>query len=114
MTGRRITAAARAAATSAGHLRRSETWNGLRAGDRVSISDVRIRGASWTFRAHVLNERTGTEWIEVLGGRAGEQVVRSFEPERVYPGGVKTRRKGSGAASRDRLSLAEEPQLPFG
>ncbi len=78
------------------------------------VSGLAMRGADWTFRAHVLNRHNGTESIEVVGGRPGDRSMRSFEPERIFP---VTGRKRS-AASRTRtgageLSLAEAPQLPF-
>ena len=98
------------------HLRRTERWNGLRPGDPVAIAGPKIRGAQWWFRAHVRNERTGSESIEVVGGRPGDRKIRSFRPEQVYPapsssqGGGARRRRATGG---DRPSLAEAPQLPF-
>jgi hypothetical protein len=86
------------------HLRRTETWNGLRPGDPVDIEGPLQRGASWTFRAHVRNERNGTESVEVLGGRPGDHRVRSFLPGQVFPAGA--RRSG-------KPSLDDAPQLPF-
>lgn len=104
-----------AADTAADHLERSATWHGLRAGDPVTVSGLRMRGAEWEFRAHVLNSRNGTESIEVVGGRAGDRVVRSFEPERIFPvTGSRRARPGSGGHPSDPPSLAEAPQLPFG
>ncbi len=105
--------AKRVAAEAAAHLDRSEMWNGLRSGDPVIIDGIRTRGVSWQFRAHVVNERNGTESIEVVGGRPGDRTVRSFDPERVFAvhrqsRGKRTRRDGG------QLSLAEEPQLPLG
>jgi hypothetical protein len=88
-----------------GHLQRAEEWNGLRPGDPVEIEGPVLRGASWTFRAHVRNERTGYESVEVLGGRPGEHRVRSFLPGQVFPAGA--RRSG-------KPSLEAAPQLPFG
>ncbi len=107
--------ARRAASTAAAHLERSETWNGLRAGDKVVVSGLGIRGATWEFRAHVLNRHNGSESVEVVGGRAGDRTVRSFEPERIYPV-VGRKRSGtrSAASGGDQLSLAEAPQLPLG
>jgi hypothetical protein len=87
------------------HLRRAEIWNGLRPGDPVEIEGPALRGATWTFRAHVRNENNGAESVEVLGGRPGEHRVRSFLPGQVFPAGA--RRSG-------KPSLDEAPQLPLG
>jgi hypothetical protein len=88
------------------------TWQGLRPGDPVLIADTRMRGATWTFRAHVRNDRTGAEWVEVVGGRAGDRTVRSFDTARVYA--VTARSGRAGAAPAGELPLADAPQLPFG
>ena len=88
------------------HLHRSESWNGLRPGDPVEIAGVAGRGLTWVFRAHVRNDRNGTEAVEVAGGRPGEHHVRSFLPDQVFP--RRGRRSGAGP------SLADAPQLPFG
>ena len=88
------------------HVRRSETWHGLRPGDAVAIAGVAGRGHSWVFRAHVRNERNGAESVEVSGGRPGEHHVRSFHPDQVFP--LRSRRGAAGP------SLAQAPQLPFG
>ena len=92
---------------------RSDTWNGLRAGDPVVVSGAGPRGAIWEFRAHVRNTRNGAESIEVVGGRPGDRTIRSFGPERIFAatGGRAGR---TSAAAVGRLSLAEAPQLPFG
>lgn len=84
---------------------RSDSWNGLRAGDRVEISGGGARAATWRFQAHVRNTRNGSESVEVVGGGRGEHHVRSFLPEQVFP--VGGRRRGIP-------SLAESPQLPLG
>ncbi|MGA7420993.1 MAG: hypothetical protein WB765_11195 [Acidimicrobiales bacterium] len=104
--------AKRAAAEAASHLHRHETWNGLHAGDPVVIEGVRGRGMTWEFRAQVVNERNGTESIEVVGGRPGDRKVRSFAPDRVFAVTGRTRRRSPSAGVQ--LSLADEPQLPFG
>lgn len=101
---------ARSAHTSApaagAHLVRSSTWAGLRTGAPVEVAGVRGRASTWTFLAHVHNERTGEEWVEVVGGRPGSRAVRSFRPEQIFsPSG----RPQAGA----RPSLAEAPQLPL-
>jgi hypothetical protein len=95
---------------------RSDTWNGLRAGDKVRVSGLALRGAEWQFRAHVLNTHNGTESIEVAGGRPGENKIRSFGPERIFAvtGKKKGGRPGNGGTGAGELSLAEAPQLPFG
>ncbi|MGH9098481.1 MAG: hypothetical protein ACRDWB_13780 [Acidimicrobiales bacterium] len=106
--------AKRAAADAAGHLRRSTTWQGLHTGDPVMVSGVKLRGATWQFRAHVLNERNGSESVEVVGGRPGDRKLRSFEPTRIFAvSGRLTGSIGSDKNFNDRLSLADAPQLPF-
>ena len=72
-----------------------------------------MRGATWTFRAHVVNTHNGTESIEVLGGRPGDRTIRSFGPDRIFAVTGK-RSKGSAKATAGQLSLAEAPQLPLG
>jgi hypothetical protein len=108
-------AARRAALEASGHLERSETWNGLSSGDKVVVSGIPARGAEWRFRAHVLNRNNGTESVEVVGGRPGENKIRSFGPERIFAvrrkRGSRTGRRGPGTGE---LSLAEAPQLPLG
>ena len=80
------------------HLHRSEEWNGLRRGDPVEIEGPVLRGAAWRFLGYVRNERNGTESVEVIGGRPGEDRVRSFLPEQVFP--VGGRKAGTGLARR--------------
>lgn len=89
---------------------RSEVWAGVRAGDPVAVAGTRRRGATWAFRAHVRNARSGAEWVEVVGGRQGDRALRSFRPDQVYPVVGRRRRAGSGGPA----SLAEAPQLPLG
>jgi hypothetical protein len=106
--------ARRAAIEASGHLERSETWNGLRCGDPVIVSGLRIRGAQWQFRARVVNTNNGTESIEVIGGRKGERTIRSFGPDRIFA--VVGRRVRGGDPDRSvqgQLSLADAPQLPL-
>jgi hypothetical protein len=88
----------------------------LHAGDRVVVSGIPARGAEWRFRAHVLNRNNGTESIEVVGGRPGENKIRSFGPERIFAVSGKKRgaRNGGRGATSGELSLAEAPQLPLG
>ncbi len=78
----------------------------MHAGDRVQVAVAasRIRGASWSFLAHVANVRTGEEWVEVVGGRPGDRSVRSFRPDQVYA--------PSARPGRD-PSLAVAPGLPL-
>ncbi len=115
MSPRGRASARRAAVEASDHLERSEAWHGLRAGDPVIVSGLRIRGADWEFRAHVLNRRNGTESVEVVGGRAGDRQVRSFEPHRIYAvSGARGTRQSPDRAVAGRASLAEAPQLPFG
>ena len=78
--------ARRAAIEASDHLERSTTWNGLRRGDPVVVSGLHLRGATWEFRAHVLNRHNGTESIEVVGGRPGDRTIRSFGPDRILRG----------------------------
>lgn len=106
-------AAAKEARESSEHLVRSERWNGLRAGDPVEVAGFAGRGATWEFRAHVLNRRNGSESVEVVGGTAGERMLRSFRPERIFaPSGRSSGGRVRPAPSRP--SLADAPQLPFG
>ena len=73
-----------------------------------------IRSAEWRFRAHVLNRHNDTESIEVIGGRPGDNKIRSFVPERIYAvTGKRGARRNPGSATAGELSLAEEPQLPL-
>jgi len=106
--------AKRVAAEAADHLRRSTTWQGLHPGDEVLVAGVKMRGATWQFRAHILNERNGTESVEVVGGRPGDRKLRSFEPSRIYAASGRGGRSGADKNFTDRLSLADAPQLPFG
>lgn len=93
--------------TRQGHLVRTTSWAGVRAGDAVIVDGVKERRQHWVFVAHVVNEATGDEWIEVRGGRSGEAKGRSFRPELIYPSGAK---KGSRLVGH---SLAVAPQLPL-
>jgi hypothetical protein len=109
-------------------VERSETWNGLRAGDPVVVAGVPWRRAAWTFRAHVVNRRNGTESVEVVGGRPGDRSVRSFDPGRIYAvrgRPARSTRTASGRPARSGVpsvaratsgaaSLADAPQLPLG
>ena len=70
-------------------------------GDPVEIEGPVLRGAAWRFRGYLRNERNGTESVEVIGGRPGEDRVRSFLPEQVFPVG--------GAQGRHRLARRRPP-----
>jgi hypothetical protein len=113
---RQPTARSRKAALEASdHLERAESWNGLRRGDPVVVAGLRMRGAKWEFRTHILNRKNGTEVVEVVGGRAGERKIRSFEPERIFAVTGRTRRRtDSDRSVAGELSVAEAPQLPLG
>ncbi len=93
--------------TRQGNLVRTTHWHGVRSGDAVVVDGVKERRQSWVFVAHVLNEATNEEWIEVRGGRTGEAKGRSFRTELIYPSNAK---KGSRLVG---LSLAFAPQLPI-
>ena len=99
--------AKKAAETRRGSLVRSTRWHGLSEGDSVVVNGPKERRQHWTFVAHVVNEATGDEWVEVRGGRVGEAKGRAFHPDMIYPIGA---RKG---ARIDGLSLASAPQLPL-
>ena len=71
------------------------------------MDGARERRQSWVFVAHVRNEASGDEWIEVRGGRRGEAKGRAFRPEQIYPSGA---RRGSRLVGH---SLAVAPQLPL-
>jgi len=73
----------------------------------VEVAGLKIRGATFTFVAHVRNLATGDESVEVVGGRAGERKLRSFRPEQVYPWSARRTAKRA-------VSLADAPQLPLG
>jgi len=92
--------------THQGNLIRSTQWAGVRTGDAVVVDGVKGR-QSWVFVAHVVNEVTSEEWVDVRGGRVGESKGRSFRPDLIYPSGAK---KGSRLVG---LPLALAPQLPL-
>jgi aspartate 1-decarboxylase len=52
----------------------------LTPGTEVKIEGVRGR---FRFQRYVVNEQTGAEWIDVYGGTAGHETIRSFRPDRV-------------------------------
>jgi hypothetical protein len=86
-------------------LRRDREWSGLRAGDAVDVLDARERGATWRFEAYVSNPRTEEAWIEVVGGRRGDERRRSFRPQQVFPAG--SLKHGAPTAA----SLLDAPRL---
>lgn len=85
-------------------LRRTASWSGLRAGDRVEVDDPRVQRATFEFVAHVENLATGDAWVEVVGGKRGDRKLRSFRPEQIFAPGA----KGRGP------SLEEAPRLDLG
>jgi hypothetical protein len=91
-----------------GSIVRSSQWNGVREGDPVVVNGPKERRQSWTFVAHVVNEATGDQWVEVRGGRVGEAKGRSFHPDLIFPGEA---RKGARVIG---LSLANAPKLALG
>jgi hypothetical protein len=93
--------------TRQGNLVRATSWHGVRSGDPVVVDGVKERRQHWVFVAHVVNEVSHEEWIEVRGGRTGEAKGRSFRPELIYAGNAK---KGSRITG---MSLAVAPQLPL-
>ncbi|HTT59827.1 MAG TPA: hypothetical protein VMF33_07240 [Acidimicrobiales bacterium] len=90
-----------------GQIVRSSTWQGVRCGDAVVVNAPKERRQHFTFVAHVLNEATGDEWVEVRGGRVGEAKGRSFRPDLIYPGEA---RKGARLVG---PSLAMAAKLPL-
>jgi hypothetical protein len=108
MTRRRAKGSPATTETPVGHLARAATWSGIRAGDAVVVEGTRLRAATWTFVAHVTNTQSGDEWVEVVGGRPGARLLRSFRPEQVFPPQGRGAGRGRGPAS-----LADAPQLPF-
>lgn len=93
---------------ASGKLRREPVWAGVRRGESVEVTGTGLRSAKWEFVAHVTNVVNGDEWIEVVGGKHGARVVRSFRPERVFAPAERPRRRGP------RSSLAVVPRLPLG
>ena len=93
--------------TRHGPLVRSTHWNGVKCGDPVVVDGPKELRQQWVFVAHVVNEATNDEWVEVRGGRVGEAKGRSFRTRSIYPNGAKRGSRLTG------LSLAEAPQLPF-
>ena len=49
------------------------------------VDGAKERRQHWVFVAHVVNEATNDEWVEVRGGRVGETKGRSFRPDVIYP-----------------------------
>jgi hypothetical protein len=93
--------------TRRGNLVRSSSWHGVESGESVVVDGPKERRQQWVFVAHVLNEATKDEWIEVRGGRVGEAKGRSFAPELIYPQSAK---KGSRLVGQ---SLACAPRFPL-
>ena len=89
------------------NLVRSTMWNGVSSGEPVVVDGVKERRQTWVFVAHVRNESSGEEWVEVRGGRRGEAKGRSFRPEMIFPAGSK---RGSRLVG---MSLYSAPRLPM-
>jgi hypothetical protein len=86
---------ARPAPEESSSFERIARWAGISEGDPVDVLDDRERGAAWRFVAHVTNRSTGATWVEVVGGRRGDQRTRSFRVDQLYPhravrGGIPT------------------------
>ena len=86
---------------------RADSVGGVTEGDPVDVLDDRERGATWRFVAHVTNRATGAAWVEVVGGRQGDQRRRSFRVDQVYP--HRTVRGGIATAA----PLNDAPRLPL-
>jgi hypothetical protein len=93
--------------TRNGSMVRLSSWHGVNSGEPVIVNSPKEKRLSWTFVAHVTNEATSAEWIEVRGGRKGESKGRSFRPELIFPASA---RRGSRLVGQ---SLAVAPQLPL-
>ena len=78
------------------------------------VSGLSMRGATWEFRAHVVNRNNGTESVEVIGGRSGDRTIRSFGPDRIFAATGKRARRSTTRTVSGQVSLAEAPQLPLG
>jgi hypothetical protein len=79
----------------------------VREGDPVAVNGPKERRQTWVFVAHVVNEVSGEEWVEVRGGRSGESKGRSFRPELIYPASARRGARLEGS------SLSVAPQLPL-
>jgi hypothetical protein len=97
----------RAADDGTSSFERETAWAGLAEGDPVDILDDRERGATWRFVAHVTNRATSEAWVEVIGGRRGDQRRRSFRVDQVYPRGSV---RGGAATT---APLHDAPKLPL-
>src|SRR5579863_2871691 len=94
-----------AASVAPSHLHRDVEWSGLHEGDPVDVHDPRARGGTWRFAAFVTNAQSGECWVEVVGGRAGDERRRSFRPDQLYP--HRSLRAGEPTTS----SLLDAPRL---
>ena len=66
-------------------LVRASTWAGLQRGDPVKVEGTRLRGATWSFVAHVATWSPGREWVEVVGGGAGTGRCADFSTRSTRP-----------------------------
>ncbi len=88
-------------------MRRELTWCGLRPGDAVVVNTAKERRHTYEFVAYGINVATGDEWVELRGGRAGEEKYRSFRPELIHAASA---RKGGQVTG---PPLIDAPRLPF-
>ncbi len=100
-------------ASESARLERSTEWAGLRSGDPVEVAGDRARSTSWSFLAHVRNVRTGDEWVEIVGGRAGRRAVRSFRPEQIFAPSPRRTGRATRTGRAPRAPLSEAPRLPL-
>lgn len=77
------------------YIIKDTTW-----GDFVKGAMVRVTGerGQFKFLAHCANIDTGSEWVDVYGGPAGHETMRSFRLERVKLIPARTRRGRANAA----------------
>ena len=71
------------------------------------VNTPKERSHHYEFVAYVRNAATNDSWVEVRGGRRGENKDRSFRPDVIYPG---SSRQGGHVKG---LSLVDAPQLPW-
>ena len=85
----------RKAADISSHFARATAWGPFDSG-----MAVRVLGqprSQFVFLAHVTNTDSGEEWIEVIGGRSGQSLRRSFATDFIKP--VRRSGRGSGPST---------------